>query len=46
MSISGRYPVHRHAAHRSQPCFLTSRYSSHITDNALRVGLNYRWAAR
>jgi outer membrane immunogenic protein len=25
---------------------LTSRYSSHITDNILRVGLNYRWAAR
>jgi outer membrane immunogenic protein len=25
---------------------LTSRYSSHVTDNILRVGLNYRWAAR
>jgi outer membrane immunogenic protein len=25
---------------------LTSRCSSHITDNILRVGLNYRWAAR
>jgi len=25
---------------------LTSRYNSHITDNILRVGLNYRWAAR
>lgn len=25
---------------------LTSHYSSHITDNILRVGLNYRWAAR
>jgi outer membrane immunogenic protein len=23
--------------------FLTSRYSSHITDNIVRVGLNYRW---
>ena len=23
--------------------FVTSRYSSHITDNILRVGLNYRW---
>jgi outer membrane immunogenic protein len=23
--------------------FLTSTYSSHITDNILRVGLNYRW---
>ena len=25
--------------------FLTSNYRSHITDNILRVGLNYRWAA-
>jgi len=25
---------------------LTSNYNSHITDNILRVGLNYRWAAR
>ncbi len=23
--------------------FVTSRYSSHITDNILRVGLNYKW---
>jgi outer membrane immunogenic protein len=23
--------------------FVTSRYSSHITDNILRVGVNYKW---
>jgi outer membrane immunogenic protein len=22
---------------------VTSRYSSHITDNILRVGVNYKW---
>jgi hypothetical protein len=26
--------------------FLTARYNSNITDNILRVGLNYRLAAR
>jgi opacity protein-like surface antigen len=26
--------------------FVTASYNSHITDNVLRVGVNYRWAVR
>ncbi len=43
MSISAEQPGRSHPIPALGGGTLTSSYSSHVTDNILRVGLNYRF---